>query len=927
MIFVYYHIIHNKQRTFTKMIGLLYTKSSKTNTNVNVPLKSLNYYISSKDRVMSVTIVQKYLNEEKSPIEALFKFPTPAGVSVYECKALTDGGDTIHCKIKEKSLAKKEYNDAIGRGDTAYYSQRESGDVLSFAIGNMAPSEGVEITIKYVTMLENEENHKKFRFNIPLTIMSRYTPTQSNKTSFSTSSYDPSKSSFKFNQPKVSSVETPKISSKPFDMTVEGDIQVSDEIISLDSKTHKIKLSKMTKSSLHFEIQDLENLNKDIVLTLERSNSICHAFTQEFKGDLKDELYRHCTAVNIVPDFKNLPPINVTNIYYALLLDNSASMCGFSMDKCKYAAQQFIAVLPVGCEYDVYSFNDRYKKFTPKTSTKDPNALKLEATKWIDGIYSEGGTEILPVMKDAYDHIKKSAKLGVIVILSDGEVTNEQQIFQLVRSNPNVSVFSIGIGSNVSQGLIKGLATHSGGHAEFIGTGDKNIIEKVLAQLKRSQDTLRKYQKDYTLDINTIGGNHISVPEKLPTLFDQTDNTIFIFSEYQPASIVYTEKLDNKNSNESKTNVVNIIPETIESDTNYALHRMAGIELIDYLQTTPVPVIRKSLISDLRVEPSDIIDPTIERKKRIIQISTDLNVLSDHTAFIGVENRKNKVTDEMKLREIPLQYAENELSVSSNVMNSMHYLGSTNFVQYPTLGDSDDSDDSDEESAIVFGKSVARDDRDFGSDSKQTLSVPTKTTSMSMAAPAKSLNQSEYDPVGYQMFRNWLGSGQNQNQNQYQYERACKGRDESSEEREKCMEEEEEYDEESDKDMGFSLFDGDEEIVSDNQEKSDNKNNNNKIVNKSQNKLAIKYIVNVSLFDTYIVITSKVGGNILTAKNNGTLLKTIISKSGKIDKDFVFSIGDVIQLKSEKDPKLNGTYKIVKVGTDNEPWTLALYED
>jgi hypothetical protein len=291
------------------MYGLLYAKIGKT--NVNVPLKSVNYYISSRDRIMSLTITQKYLNEEKSPIEVSFKFPTPAGASVYECRALTQSGDTIHCKIKEKSVAKKEYNEAIGRGNTAYYSQRESGDVLSFAIGNLAPSEGVEITIKYVTMLDNEEDYKKLRINIPLTIMSRYTPNSTNQT-------------FSYNS--SSSVDTPKISSKPFDITVEGDSQVSDEIISLESKTHKIKTSKMNKSSLHFEIRDLEELNKDIVLTLERSNSKCHAFTQEFKGDLKDELYRHCTAVNIVPDFKNLPAIKATDIYYALLLDNSGSM-------------------------------------------------------------------------------------------------------------------------------------------------------------------------------------------------------------------------------------------------------------------------------------------------------------------------------------------------------------------------------------------------------------------------------------------------------------------------------------------------------------------------------------------------------------------------------------------------------------------------
>ena len=59
----------------------------------------------------------------------------------------------------------------------------------------------------------------------------------------------------------VSSVANPtKTAKKPYNMSITGDIFTDSRLMSVDSKTHKIKLSSMERNSAHFEIQELRRI-------------------------------------------------------------------------------------------------------------------------------------------------------------------------------------------------------------------------------------------------------------------------------------------------------------------------------------------------------------------------------------------------------------------------------------------------------------------------------------------------------------------------------------------------------------------------------------------------------------------------------------------------------------------------------------------
>jgi len=76
----------------------------------------------------------------------------------------------------------------------------------------------------------------------------------------------------------------------------------------------------------------------------------------------------------------------------------------------------------------------------------------------------------------------RQAPAGVIVLLTDGQVANEDEILTAVLAERRAArVYAFGIGTNVSDALLRGLARRTGGAMEMIHPGER-IDDKVVAQ-------------------------------------------------------------------------------------------------------------------------------------------------------------------------------------------------------------------------------------------------------------------------------------------------------------------------------------------------------------------------------------------------------------------------------------------------------------
>ena len=600
--------------------------SNTTTSYSEIPLKDAKLILNVCDQIGEFTFIQNYINNSANPIEVFYTFPTPSYSSIFYFKAKIDN-KTIKAILKEKKEAITEYNENIKQGNGAFLMERIDGDIFSICIGNFPPKTELTIKIKYIVELKTEIDATQLRIHIPLTIMPKYL--MNNNLSEEALLHH-----------KL--VNPVKINNKPYNFEISGHIFMNDGINSLNSKNSKIKISNMNEnSSLDFEIDDIDNLDEDVILSVNRNKPLSNVLTQKaINLNLNNEIYRYCTMVNIVPDFKNLPNINPSDSHYVLMLDRSGSMMGKDFFNCKEAAKLFINELPLDCSFDIYHFGSDFDKFKFGENNKIINSIecKLKAMEWIDQIQCIGGTEIYNVLLDAYSCIKQTEKNGIIILISDGGISNVETVLKLVRSNKNVNVFTIGIGDSVSQFLIEGMANEGNGKAEFINSGNDQLKDKVLSQLKRAQSCIRKHQEKNKIDIQ-VDGDYKMVPEIIPTLFENDLNTFFIFSQNEVKNITYTQILESYNlTTNIKLNQIN--------HKDYLLHRMAGVKLIEHLQNKKEGSQLKHLNNDHNMS---------SYKQEIIMISLNLNILSKYTSFIGIEYKEKKITEPLILKEIPLQ--------------------------------------------------------------------------------------------------------------------------------------------------------------------------------------------------------------------------------------------------------------------------------
>lgn len=603
----------------------------KTNSNFStkqeIPLKQVETNIQVIDNIAQFTLIQQYSNTEDQALEISYTFPTPAYATVYDFQAKI-GDVVVKGDIQEKETAKKNYNKAVSDGHGAYLAERVEGDVFSLALGNVPPKTDIEITIRYVIALKSEIDSTQLLLEFPTTIMPRYVSSSANVQ-------------------HGKRVNPDKVDFKPYEFKISGSIYMSDGIVSIDSKNSQIKLANMKEKSLDFVIDNIQNLDKTLLISIKRNQPKSTATYEKFDGQLTDETFRYCSMINLVPDFTNVKKTEVDEIHYTIVLDTSGSMCGNAMTKTIEAASLFVSMLPTGSSFDIYQFASHFSKFThdPKIQVGSVES-KQQACTWISQLYANGGTELYPVLIDVYKSIKNISKAGIILLLTDGGISEVEETLRLVKSNPNVNVFTIGIGDSVSTQLVEGIATNGNGHCELVTTDD--IKPKVISQLRRSQQSVRRFQKCNEIRL-TIDGEFKLVPENIPPLYENDNNIFFVFSQNQLQSFQYIQKLD-------ENNIITHNVELTESQVSGSpAHRIAALKYVENLST-------KKQGSQLEHLKEDV------NKDEIVKVCIDIGIISIHTSFLAVEYREGskKILTPCEVRHVPLQAVDCRSSSGSS---------------------------------------------------------------------------------------------------------------------------------------------------------------------------------------------------------------------------------------------------------------------
>ncbi|EJT79977.1 hypothetical protein GGTG_05059 [Gaeumannomyces tritici R3-111a-1] len=453
----------------------------------HLPLVSLKSHTSVVSSTSRTTLTQTFINpQETEPIAELrYSFPLYDGVSVVAFVCTINNDRVIRGRVKEKEAARRDYKDAVDRGETAGLLEQlpDASDVFTTTIGNVPAGAEIRVEITYLGELKHDAEADGMRFTIPTTIAPRY----------GSMSHDTQPLPFSAGWSRAGGI----------DITVDVEIPAvgSNHIKTIKSPSHPISVEMkafgatgMSAATAELSIGALE-LDKDFVVIVVLAKPDAPVVVLEQHPSIA---HQRALMATFVPRF-NLPQIRPEIVF---VCDRSGSMgMGKRIPNLIAALHVFLRSLPVGPKFNIVSFGSSHSFLFERSRSYSQSSLD-EASRHVDTFDSGyGGTELLAPIDDVFKRRYADMELEIFV-LTDGEVWNQSKLFDMVNSNiakcqGAARLFTLGIGNDVSTALVEGLARAGRGFAQIVGDEEK-LNSKVVRMLKASLST---HINDYSLEI------------------------------------------------------------------------------------------------------------------------------------------------------------------------------------------------------------------------------------------------------------------------------------------------------------------------------------------------------------------------------------------------------------------------------------------
>src|SRR5262249_23743280 len=131
----------------------------------------------------------------------------------------------------------------------------------------------------------------------------------------------------------------------------------------------------------------------------------------------------------VVPPVEESRPREVV-----FVIDNSGSMAGTSMTQAKASLIYALGRLKPVDRFNVIRFDHTYDVLFTDTMPADARHID-NARRFVEGLHANGGTEMVPAMKAALADRRGDANtVRQVVFLTDGEIGNEQQLFDTITA-------------------------------------------------------------------------------------------------------------------------------------------------------------------------------------------------------------------------------------------------------------------------------------------------------------------------------------------------------------------------------------------------------------------------------------------------------------------------------------------------------------
>jgi Ca-activated chloride channel homolog len=399
-----------------------------------LPLKSTKVDVRISGVIADVTVTQQYKNEGQRPIEARYVFPGSTHAAVYAMNVrLADR--LITAQIREKQQARIDYDKARDEGKTAALLEQHLPNVFQMNVANILPGDDVQVELHYTELLVPQSGSYEFVF--PTVVGPRYNSPQSSQA----------------NAKWVAQPTLPQGTDSPSKFDLHVDLASPIGIKEVRSSSHKVEVEQQDKrASVSLAAGNGAANNRDFILDFRLAGERVESGVLLYRGP--DENF----FLAMVEPPRQVPAAAISPREYIFVVDISGSMHGFPLDTSKALLRELIGSLRPSDTFNVLLFSGSNRFLAPH-SVPATRANIEQAIRTIDREGGSGSTEIVPALRRVYAEPKSPDVARSVVIVTDGYVTVEREVFQLVREHlSEANVFSFGIGSSVNRHLMEGIA-------------------------------------------------------------------------------------------------------------------------------------------------------------------------------------------------------------------------------------------------------------------------------------------------------------------------------------------------------------------------------------------------------------------------------------------------------------------------------------
>jgi Ca-activated chloride channel family protein len=449
-------------------------------TRIVLPLKAVDVSFDVCGDLAEVYLDQVFHQTASRPLDVLYTFPLPAEAAIFRCELIVNDR-VIQARVEEQARAKEIAKTMKEAGHRTSLVEMERDNLFTLSLGNVQPDDLIVVRFAWFQVLDHSQDTKSLL--IPFTPGVRYIPgkplLRSNRGKGSADDTD--------QVPDASRITPPRI----------DELHPDAALISLRGKLDARFLDKNSVSSATHTLI-LRDEQERLQVTLPQQG---HVPDRDFVLRWKEEAAKSLELRSIScvdQDYQyavirldapaDAPVLENHSRDYYFLIDRSGSMEGRKWTCTAQALRAFICELGDLDRVWVTLFETNFQDFAeaplPVSDLKNDPAFNA-----LEVLGVEGGTELLPalehVLKQMHAHSK--GRDPVVILVTDGQVGNEEQVTKLLRDHSDLAIHTFGIDSAVNGAFLKQVAAQHRGACVLMTPDDdiQGAVSRLGNRLRR----------------------------------------------------------------------------------------------------------------------------------------------------------------------------------------------------------------------------------------------------------------------------------------------------------------------------------------------------------------------------------------------------------------------------------------------------------